>query len=173
MVYIAFIRGINVGKKNWISMSVLKNKFENLGYQNVKTYINSGNVIFESKKQETVIRLEIEKMLEDHFSETVRTIILKKSELVKLSKIIPDNWLNDKNQRTDVALLFSEVDKQEIIKELPFIMEFIDVRYAKGAIFWNVKRSNVLKSRLAKIIGHKIYPFMTIRNVNTIRSLAE
>jgi uncharacterized protein (DUF1697 family) len=173
MIYIAFIRGINVGKKNWISMSVLKNKFEDLGYQNVKTYINSGNVIFESKKQKNDIRLEIDKMLEEHFSETVRTIIMKKSELTKLSDLIPENWLNDKNQRTDVALLFPEVDKQEIIKELPFIMELIDVRYTKGAIFWNVKRSNVLKSRLAKIIGHKIYPYITIRNVNTIRSLSE
>jgi uncharacterized protein (DUF1697 family) len=173
MIYVAFIRGINVGKKNWISMRVLKQKFEELGYQNVQTYINSGNVIFESKRSKNAIRIEIESILNDHFSEVVRTIIMKKTELSKLNNVIPETWQNDKIQRTDVALLFPEIDKETVLEELPFKKELIDVRYTKGAIFWNVKRSNVLKSRLAKIIGHKIYPFITIRNINTIRKLAE
>jgi uncharacterized protein (DUF1697 family) len=173
MVYIAFIRGINVGKKNWIPMGVLKSKFEECGYLNVQTYINSGNVIFESKEIKNNIRIEIEGILYKHFSDTVKTIILKRTELAKLSNEIPKAWLNDKNQRTDVALLFPEIDKESILEELPFKKEFINVRYAKGAIYWNVKRSNVVKSRLAKIIGQVIYPFMTIRNINTIRKLAE
>jgi uncharacterized protein (DUF1697 family) len=48
MKYIAFLRGINVGGKNKIKMENLREVFGSLGFENVKTYINSGNVIFET-----------------------------------------------------------------------------------------------------------------------------
>ena len=44
--YIAFLRGINVGGKNKIPMAELKKEFEKLGFREVKTYLNSGNVAF-------------------------------------------------------------------------------------------------------------------------------
>lgn len=46
--YIALLRGINVGGKNKIAMPELKKMFEEMGYQNVVTYINSGNIVFSS-----------------------------------------------------------------------------------------------------------------------------
>lgn len=46
--YIALLRGINVGGKNKIAMTELKKMFEEMGYQNVVTYINSGNIVFSS-----------------------------------------------------------------------------------------------------------------------------
>lgn len=46
--YIALLRGINVGGKNKIAMPELKKMFEEIGYQNVVTYINSGNIVFSS-----------------------------------------------------------------------------------------------------------------------------
>ncbi len=51
MKYIALLRGINVGGKNKVSMNDLKLCFENAGFKNVVTYINSGNVIFDSEEQ--------------------------------------------------------------------------------------------------------------------------
>lgn len=51
--YIAFLRGINISGKNKISMAELKKGFEELGFQEVKTYLNSGNVIFSSEKDDT------------------------------------------------------------------------------------------------------------------------
>jgi uncharacterized protein (DUF1697 family) len=48
MKYVAFLRGINVGGKNKIKMETLREVFASLGFHNVKTYINSGNVIFET-----------------------------------------------------------------------------------------------------------------------------
>ena len=46
--YVAFLRAINVGGKNLINMSELKKIFESLGFKNVTTHIQSGNVMFES-----------------------------------------------------------------------------------------------------------------------------
>ena len=90
----------------------------------------------------------------------------------KIADSIPDNWQNDSAQRTDVAYLFPEIDSTKILDELPVKKEFIEVRYIKGAIYWNVKRENVYKSQLAKLISHKLYKSMTVRNVNTARYLA-
>ena len=50
MKYVAFLRGINVGGKNKIKMETLREMFAALGFENVKSYINSGNVIFETAK---------------------------------------------------------------------------------------------------------------------------
>jgi uncharacterized protein (DUF1697 family) len=170
--YIALLRGINVGKKNWISMKKLKEIFEELEYTNVVTYINSGNVIFESNKTKDDVHIEIENILSKLFKEKIPVMIKKKSELKRINDAIPKTWLNDKSQRTDVVFLFPEVDNEEILRDLPFKFEFIQLIYVKGAIVWNVKREHVMKSHIAKIIGHKIYPFITIRNINTLRYLS-
>ncbi|MDD2717999.1 MAG: DUF1697 domain-containing protein, partial [Candidatus Wallbacteria bacterium] len=90
----------------------------------------------------------------------------------KIAGAIPADWRNDSVQKTDVAYLFPEIDSGEILSELPVNMDFIDMRYVKGALFWNVRRENYNKSRLNRMIGHKSYQLMTVRNVNTARFLA-
>ena len=49
MKYVLLLRGINVGGKNKVSMAELKDKISNIGYKNVISYINSGNIIFDKK----------------------------------------------------------------------------------------------------------------------------
>lgn len=82
-------------------------------------------------------------------------------------------WKNDSEQKTDVAYLFSEIDSRKTIDEFPIKKEFIDMKYVKGAIIWNVKRKDYNRSHLNKIISLKQYQLMTIRNVNTARHLAK
>ena len=172
MKYVALLRGINVGGNRKVEMKKLRHLFESLGCTNVSTYINSGNVIFESGDDFKSVFKKIIICLEHNFDFEIPTLLKTETEIKKIAKAIPKNWGNDKNQRTDVAYLFSEIDSEKIIVELPIKKEFIDVRYVKGAIYWNVKRENVYKSNLAKLISHKLYKFMTIRNVNTTRYLA-
>ena len=70
-----------------------------------------------------------------------------------------------------MAYLFGEIDSEEIANILPIKKELVNILYVKGAVIWNVKREDVIKSQLAKIIGYKIYASMTVRNVNTARFL--
>ena len=77
-----------------------------------------------------------------------------------------------RSKKTDVAYLFEEVDEESIIDELPIDRDFVDIRYLKGAVIWNVNRENLKKGLLNKIAGHKLYKLMTVRNVNTARKLA-
>ncbi len=173
MKYVALLRGINVGGNRKVEMKKLKAFFESLGCINVSTYINSGNVLFESKDKQVTILKKVNSGLKTYFGFDIPTLVKTKKEMQQISDAVPRNWQNDSAQRTDVAYVFPEIDSINILDELPLKKEFIDVRYVKGALFWNVRREDVHKSNLAKLISHRLYKFMTIRNVNTARFLAE
>jgi uncharacterized protein (DUF1697 family) len=172
MKYIALLRGINVGGNRKVEMIKLKKLFGSLGYENVTTYLNSGNVIFESGTKQNTLQKEIPIKLKKEFGFEILTLIKNEKEVKMIADAIPENWKNDSEQKTDVAYLFPDIDSKKTIDELPVKKEFIDIRYANGAIFWNVKRKEYNKSHLNKIISHKLYQLMTIRNVNTARYLA-
>lgn len=173
MKYVALLRGINVSGNRKIEMKKLKQIFEDLGFKNVSTYINSGNVIFESEEEYKNILNKVEKELEKQFDDKIPVLIKSVNDLKNIAKNIPKDWKNDDIQKTDVTYLFPEIDNEKILDEVPIKKDFIDVRYIKGAIFWNVKRENYNKSHLNKIISHKLYKFMTVRNINTARFLGE
>lgn len=172
MEYIALLRGINAGNNRRVDMKKLKALFESLGYLHVSTYINSGNVIFESEEKQEKIRERVETGLKKEFGFEIPTLIKTEQEMKKIADAVPAEWQNDTAQRTDVAYLFPEIDSQKTLDELPLKREFIDVRYVRGAVYWNMDRKNRNKSHLGKIIGHRLYQSMTMRNVNTARYLA-
>ncbi|TGM46369.1 DUF1697 domain-containing protein [Leptospira vanthielii] len=172
MKYIALFRGINVGGNRKVEMKKLRVLFESLGFTEVSTYINSGNVIFESNQDPKTVFLAITTGLEKNFDFEIPTLVKTEKEMKKIADAIPSDWQNDPTQRTDIAYLFPDVDSKKTIEELPFKKDFVDVRYVKGAIFWNIKKEDVNKSQLAKLISHKLYKSMTIRNINTARFLA-
>lgn len=171
MKYIILLRGINVGKNKWINMKSLRLFFENLGYSEVSSYINSGNIILQSNKK--LNSKKIEKALAQQLGFSVSILIKTITEMKKIAKAIPAKWQNDANQRTDVAYLFPEIDHKSAMAELPMKMDYMDVRYVKGAFIFHLLRKNYHKSQLNKLIGHKLYSSMTMRNVNTARYLAD
>ncbi len=172
MKYIALLRGINVGGNRKVEMRKLKTLFESLGCTNVTTYLNSGNVIFESNTKQEPLQNEIPKKLKRKFGFEIQTLIKNENEIKKVADAIPKNWKNDPEQKSDVAYLFPEIDSKKTIDELPIKKEFIDIRYIQGAIIWNVMKKDYNKSHLNKIISLKQYQLMTVRNVNTARHLA-
>ena len=172
MKYVALLRGINVGGKRKVEMKKLKTFFETLGCTNVSTYINSGNVIFELRDDQKQILEKIKSELKEEFQFDIATLIKTEEEMKEIADAIPSEWQNNTAYKTDVAYLFPEIDSKEILNELPVKNEFIDIRYVKGAIFWNIDRKNYNRSHINKIISHTLYQSMTVRNVNTARFLA-
>jgi len=172
MKYIALLRGINVGGNRKVEMKKLKSLFESLGFENISTYINSGNVIFESSKKQNLIQKEIEAGIEKEFGFAVAILLKTEKEMQNIATAIPADWQNDKEYKADVAYLFPEIDSRKIMADLPFRREYLDVRYVKGALLWHLDRKNYNHSHLNKIIGHRLYQLVTVRNVNTARRLA-
>lgn len=88
-VYIAFLRGINVGGKNKIKMADLKRVLEAVGLARVETYIQSGNIIFESDETEETLRAKIERKIEKSFGIFSAVILRSFGELERLIQNLP------------------------------------------------------------------------------------
>ena len=173
MKYICLLRGINVGGNKKVEMARLRDLYESLGLAEVETYINSGNIRFTTERnREEILPLLLEGF-EREFSFSVPHLVKSSDEIAAIARAIPPSWMNDMEQKTDVAYLFGDFDSQETLANLPVKGDFITLNYVPGAIIWNVRRENVGKSQLTKMMGTKIYRAMTVRNVNTARFLAQ
>ena len=85
-IYIALLRGINVSGKNKIKMIDLKAVFESMGFLNVQTYLQSGNVIFETNKVSVqILEKEIETKILQHMGLMVSVIVRSKTEMIQIS----------------------------------------------------------------------------------------
>jgi len=88
-IYIALLRGINVGGKNVIKMDDLKKAFEDLGLNEVKTYIQSGNVLFKSDEEEETLRKKIEHKIETTFEMCIHVVLRTAEEFENVIKSCP------------------------------------------------------------------------------------
>jgi len=95
--YVALLRGVNVGRHGRIDMPGLKRAFEGLGCEDVRTYINSGNVLFRDRRSASTLTRLAEQAL------GARVAIRTLAEMRTLCDSIPSEWTNDKEQKTDVA----------------------------------------------------------------------
>lgn len=172
MKYVALLRAINVGGNNKVSMQELKQLFEQAGLRDVKTYINSGNVIFSTDLPKDTVAHLIGQVLKDAFSWDIPVIIVDDVTIRALVKALPDTWVNDTTMKCDVMFLNDSVNKPEILQELKIKPEIDNVIYAPGAVLWSVDRKSVTRSGLLKIIGTDLYKQVTVRNCNTLRKLA-
>lgn len=173
MKYIALLRGINVGGNHKVEMARLKIIFENLGYAEIRTYINSGNIIFQTTDKKETLEKNIEAAIKKEFHFDVPVVVISAQQLAIIEKTIPKNWKNDAEQKTDVLFLWSDVDKKDVLEQVTIKENIDDVRYIKGAVVWHVERKDVTRSGLLKIIGTPLYKKVTIRNVNTVRKLQQ
>ena len=174
MVYVAFLRGINVGGKAIVSMAVIKEALADLGLADVRTYINSGNVIFSTRASNAQkLGARIEKALDERAGMPIKVLVLDHKVLKGLVDAIPRGWVDDKTMRTYVLLLWKELDDPKILGRLPVRPGVDNVRYAPGAVIWQVDRKDIAKSRMNRIVGTPDYKQITVRSANTIRKLNE
>lgn len=174
MVYVALLRGINVGGKNKMDMKLLKQTFERVGMKSVVTYINSGNIIF---THDDLAKTEITDMLEEaihaDFDLQIKVLVRSLDDFKIMMNVLPDSWKNDQHMRSEVLFLWDDIDDESVLSKLTIKPEIDTVKYVNGAILWSFDRKNVTKSGMAKLIGTTIYKKMTMRNVNTTRKIYE
>jgi uncharacterized protein (DUF1697 family) len=174
MVYVALLRGINVGGKNKIDMKQLKQVFEQAGMNAVVTYINSGNIIFAvNGKSKTAISHMLEEAIHTNFGLPIKVLVRSFDDVKKIIDSLPESWTNDKEMRSEVMFLWDEIDDESVLEELVIKPEMDTVKYVSGAVLWSVLKKDITKSGMSKLIGSKIYKQITVRNVNTTRKIYE
>src|SRR3989442_15568661 len=116
MTYIAFLRGVNVGGKGIVSMAAIKEALVALGLSDVRTYINSGNVIFSTRASDAQqLTARIEKALEQDTGMAIKVLVIDHKTLKKMLDAITRNWVDDKTMRTYVLLLCKYVYDHRIL----------------------------------------------------------
>lgn len=172
MIYVALLRGINIGGRNQINMKELKESLESIGMVNVITYIHSGNIIFEdSVHTETEIVLLLEEVILESFSFEIKVLIRSLNQFQHVMNTLPENWVNDKTMKSDVLFLWHDIEDETVLKQFIIRPEVDTVLYVSGAILWSVSRENASKSGLNRFVSKNIYKKMTLRNVNTVRKI--
>jgi uncharacterized protein (DUF1697 family) len=172
MTYVALLRGINVGGNRKVEMKRLKTVFEAAGMTEVRTYINSGNVIFESVEPPGRLAGTLEAAVEREFGFPVKVLVRDAPTMRALLAELPDTWADDKVAKCDVMFLSDEVDLSGVRERLTIKPDIDDVRIAHGAILWRVERPYVTRSGMMKLVGTELYAQMTVRNCNTLRKLS-
>ena|SRR5437660_961810 len=171
-VFVALLRGVNVGGNNMISMSALKESFETMGFTQVTTYINSGNVIFKGKENDArKLESKIEQMLSREYQLDSKVVIRSLSEMAKLVKGLPRSWNVDSRWRYNVIFLRHSIDSEQILGELPAKRDIEQVFYRSGALLWSAQISELSRTNMLKLSSRKIYQDMTVRNLNTTKKL--
>lgn len=172
MLYVALLRGINVGGKNKVDMKKLKQAFEEAGMSSVTTYINSGNIIFaDNRHRKEQLAPILERAIESQFNLKINILIYDADEFGKIAQAIPENWTNDQQMKSDVLFLWQDVDEKTVLDGLTVKPDIDQVIYVPGAILWAVDRDKVTRSGMVKIVGSAFYQRVTIRNVNTVRKI--
>lgn len=173
-MYIALLRGINVGGNNKVDMKLLKQTFENVEMNDVVTYLHTGNIIFSN---ENLSKEELSSVLEeaiyDDFGLQINVLVLSFDDVRRIIHAIPPEWKNDKNMKSDVMFLWDEVDEEAVLEKLAVKPAIDTVKYVPGAILWSVDKKDLTKSGMSKIVGSKLYKQVTVRNVNTARKIYE
>jgi uncharacterized protein (DUF1697 family) len=174
MNYVALLRGINVGGNNKVDMVRLKVVFERVGMRSVRTYINSGNVVFENgNEKDTTLTAMLEQAIEKEFGFPVSVLVKSEVEVRMAVEATPREWRNDKTMKCDVVFLWDGVNVETALSQLRARDRIDEVRTAPGIIIWKVDRENATKNGLLKMAGTPLYKQVTIRNINTTRKLLQ
>jgi len=169
--YVAFLRAINVGGHKIIKMSDLKETFQSLGLENVETFIQSGNVIFDSKTSSPAsLEKKIENQLEKALGYRVEIFLRTMREVAVIASKGP---YSPKDGETVHVVLLNEKPDTQKQKALMSYKSKADDFTVKGREVFNLRRdrnkSVFSNNFIEKVLGVPA----TSRNLTTIRKIAE
>ena len=172
--HVALIRGINVGGNNAVSMPVLRTSLEAEGFAQVRTYINSGNVVLDAgASSPSAVNEAVASVLLRDFDVTTVVVTVTADALRRVVSDAPAGYGEDTEVfKHDVVFLRDNLDAQETF-ELVRLKEGIDEAWVgEQALYFRRLHSRLTGSYMGKIVALPQYKHMTIRNWRTTTTLA-
>lgn len=174
MKYVVLLRGINVGGKNIIKMADLKKAVEKCGFVNVRIYIQSGNILFESDDKnisEIVENLEASFLKDFAYNSCI--IVKSYEQFQKIVSDVPSDWEKRNDLRCYIAFIGGAIPIQDVMREIE-LKEGIDfIKAGEGVLYMSTLLSGLTRSRFTKLISKNVYKYITIRNYTTTRKILE
>jgi uncharacterized protein (DUF1697 family) len=174
--YVALLRGINVGGKNAIPMAGLKAAFEDAGFDDVRTYIQSGNVVFGARtSSQAELTRKIERMLRTAFDHYDASVVLRsRSQMRTIVDRAPSGYGAEPSKyRYDVVFLKAPLTAGSAIRDVATKEDVDRIWPGSGVLYLSRLTSRLTQSRLNRIASLPIYKNMTIRNWNTTTKLLD
>jgi uncharacterized protein (DUF1697 family) len=166
--YVAFLRGVNLGPSNKISMPALRAMAEDLGYTDVATYINSGNLILSSAKKPATLEREISNAIKDTFGSRIDVVVRTPAQL---KKILAENPYPDGNpSQVTVAFLAEAPAADAEDKVAAVAKDYEPFAFAGQQVYVNYSQG-IGKSKLAERFSAIIGASSTVRNIRTIEKV--
>lgn len=163
---------MNVGTANRVEMARLRAAIERLGFDGVRTYINSGNLMFEAAPTNRAkLTDRVESAIDQEFGFRVAVLLWTAEELERLVASLPEDCAEDATSRCNVLFLWPDVDDESVLEQMPANPEVEQLRYLPGAVIWRIDRAKASRSRMSKLVGSDLYRQISIRNSNTVRKL--
>ncbi len=163
--YAAFLRGVNLGPSNKVAMPRLRELAEQIGWQDVRTYINSGNVVFTAAGKPATLVRELERALEDEFGRRIDVAVRSRAAL---AETLRHNPFPDRDGRyVTVSFLMRAVPAgvEGRLAEWATDREPFAVR---GSEIWVHYGDGQARSRLAARFADVVGASATTRTVNTV-----
>lgn len=171
--YVALLRGINVGGRNLIKMADLRACFESAGFEDVATYIQSGNVLFGAPPADD-LPARLEELLSGAFDYRASVAVRSHDEMRATVDGAPKGFGADPDgYRYDVIFLKHTLDAASAMAAVDTRPEVDEVHAGPGALYFSRLVSRASQSKLSKIASSPIYPSITIRNWNTTTKLLQ
>ena len=176
MEYVALLRGINVGGNNKVVMSELREQVAAGGFGHVRTYINSGNLIFEAEDDASHedVAQRVEDLLASRYDFPIRVVLLTAQDYLEELHNLPD-WWHGEGARRD-ALFFTRGLDRAHVRECIEAMELGDeaVYFGEHAVFWGkFHEKEFLKTAYHKrLLREDFYRQVTIRSGSTVEKIA-
>ena len=174
MEYVALLRGINVGGNNKVVMSELREQIEAAGFGHVRTYINSGNLLFEAEAPREDVAQRVEDLLARHYDFPIRLALLTGQDYLAQLDELPDWWHGEVARRD--ALFYTRGLDRDHVRERIEAMELGDeaVHFGEHAVFWGkFDEKSFLKTAYHKrLLREDFYRQVTIRSGSTVEKIA-
>ena len=170
--YVALLRGINVGGRNPVAMADLREAFETAGYDAVSTYIQSGNVLFESDMPSDSLENELEAMLERRFGFPLVVVVRSHRQLRNIVDKAPNGFgATPDTHHSDVIFLKGKLSSRQAMRVVELREEVDQAWTGSGVLYFARVSARRTQSRMSRIIGTLEYQQMTIRSWTTTTKL--
>lgn len=175
MEYVALLRGVNVGGKNMLPMPALRDALTAHGYKDVRTYINSGNILFSHEAGDVVtLKRECEELIARDFGISTPVAVLAARDLADAVAHAPAWWNQDEESKHNAIFVVPPATVEAVAAQVGEIKpEYEQVGTYGQVIFWSAPLKTFSRTRYARIVGTDAYGSVTIRNANTALKLAE
>jgi uncharacterized protein (DUF1697 family) len=166
--YVAFLRGINLGPTNKISMPALRAMAEDLGYTDVASYINSGNLIISSPKKAADVEREISNAIKNTFGHRIDVTVRTSAQLKKILDKNP--YPGGNPSQVTVAFLTKAPAKDAIDKVAAVAKDYEPFTFARQEVYVNYSQG-LGKSKLAERFSDIIGVSSTVRTIRTVEKV--